>query len=149
MNGVSVDESTIKRFERLVIKHDDGCWGWSGTSTHNGYARIFYKNNSVGAHRVSWLIYRGEIAPQSSILHTCDKLICTNPDHLYMAQYGQRSSHIKSNTIANKKMGRKRLHIDIPSELYNYLHEITSNRNCTITKYMLRMIVEKLSCERK
>ena len=48
-----------------------------------------------------------------------------------------------------KRSDRQRLAIDIPIDVHKELKEISANRHCTITKYVLRLIVKELLIERK
>ena len=48
-----------------------------------------------------------------------------------------------------KRLGRQRLAIDIPIDTHKELKQLASTRNCTITKYVLRLIVRELLLERK
>ena len=57
-----------------------GCWLWTA---HTGaYPKIWFKNSSIGAHRASWMLFRGEIPKGMCVLHKCDTTACVNPDHL-------------------------------------------------------------------
>ena len=60
------------------------CWLWTGSrSTHWGYGFLFFKNQRLAAHRVSWEIANGqEIPPGFFVIHSCDVPLCVNPSHL-------------------------------------------------------------------
>lgn len=148
-----MDESTIKRFEKFVVKNNkkDECWGWSGAPCPKGYARLYFEGISFGAHRISWMIYNGDIPVKMCVLRKCNSRLCTRPEHLYLASHPQYITNLKkkNHSLNTSRYGRKRLHVDIPNGIYSYLQFVTKERNCTITKYVLRMLVEKLSQERK
>ena len=46
-----------------------------------------------------------------------------------------------------KRLGRKRLAIDIPDGVHRYIQECASRRNITLTKYILKMIVRQMAKE--
>jgi hypothetical protein len=76
------------RFERRVVKQDDGCWTWAGAHDPTGYG-ITYGDLADGrgyrklyAHRVSHELHKGQIPPKYDIDHLCRNRGCCNPDHL-------------------------------------------------------------------
>lgn len=65
---------------------ESGCWIWAGYIAENGYARIYDRANRqiVWAHRYSYTIHKGAIAPRYEIDHVCQETRCVNPAHLDM-----------------------------------------------------------------
>jgi len=49
---------------------------------------------------------------------------------------------------SSSREGRKRLSMDIPDEIYDEMKKRTEKRNCTITKWILAAIVQKLREEK-
>ena len=79
-------EKSMKRvicsFEKRVTKKE-GCWGWKGYINKRGYSILsnrYLKEDK--AHRISYIIHKGEIPNGYFILHSCHNTSCTNPDHL-------------------------------------------------------------------
>lgn len=75
--------------ERILqtIKIDEnGCWRWQLAPDKDGYGRITVQIDGKGkqrpAHRISYIAFRGEIAPGLEPDHTCRVRDCVNPWHL-------------------------------------------------------------------
>lgn len=77
-----------------------GCWIWFGASTPLGYGKVRYKGGVRIAHRVSYMVYRGDFDPKLCVCHKCDNPFCINPDHLFLGT-------MKDNTQDMIRKGRK------------------------------------------
>jgi hypothetical protein len=58
------------------------CWNWIGSVNGRGYGQMSYRGRCRTAHRVSWLMFRGEIPVGLVIDHLCRNTLCVRPDHL-------------------------------------------------------------------
>jgi len=102
----------MKRFEEKFEVVGD-CWLWTAGTVglpgdlpgDRGYGQFYYEGRPHVAHRVSWMLYRGEIPAGAMVCHTCDNRSCVNPDHLYVGD---------ARTNAMDKMVRGRWHGGAP-----------------------------------
>lgn len=65
------------------IIHQDDCWIWSGCVNSDGYPKITRNGNSnIKDHRYVYQQVKGGIPEGYVVRHTCDNILCLNPDHL-------------------------------------------------------------------
>jgi len=78
------------------VKVQDGCWAWTGAKTQ-GYGALNLGPRGAGsirAHRLSYILHKGEIPAGMLVLHQCDNPECTNPDHLMIGDYAENMRHV-------------------------------------------------------
>lgn len=97
---MSATKGTTERFLKNVRK-TGSCWIWTGAAFKGKYGAFWYERRTIGAHRASWLILRGEIPAGVFVCHRCDIPLCVNPDHLFLATP-------KENTLDMVTKGRGR-----------------------------------------
>jgi transposase-like protein len=81
------DPSPIRRFHAgYMIVAESGCWIWTKCvrSEAAPYGVIVINGKNEGAHRFSYMNYKGEIPEGMQICHRCDTPSCVNPDHLFL-----------------------------------------------------------------
>ena len=74
--------NTLKRLStKWKINRDTGCWEWLA-GTRYGYGMLLFRYDTIGAHRVTYIILREELSEGLHIDHLCRNPSCVNPDHL-------------------------------------------------------------------
>lgn len=77
---------TIKQLNRfwakVKITSPNSCWLWTANKDKDGYGRLRIQNKDDGAHRISFIIYYGDIPSNCCVMHKCDTPSCVNPTHL-------------------------------------------------------------------
>lgn len=71
--------SRIYTNPKMETKH---CWIWKGNFGSNGYGQISLNDKTISAHRVSYLIFKGDLIDGLVIDHICRNIKCVNPFHL-------------------------------------------------------------------
>ena len=73
----------MDRIDRFLESFNivDNCWVWR-LSKCSKYGTVKMYNKQAYAHRVSYMIFKGEIPENYEIDHLCSNRRCMNPDHL-------------------------------------------------------------------
>ena len=75
-HGMPIEE----RFWAKVEKTET-CWNWTG-SKPRGYGHFWNGVKAIKAHRYSYELIHGPIAPGLILDHQCHNTVCVNPSHL-------------------------------------------------------------------
>jgi hypothetical protein len=83
MTSILTPPERISRFQaKFVAAGPDDCWEWTGSTDSSGYGNFFTGTQTLGAHRVAWMLVNGPIEQGMTVDHTCFTITCVNPAHL-------------------------------------------------------------------
>lgn len=80
--NLGVGETPEQRFwSRVALTADDQrCWDWQA-GLNDGYGTVWLNGKQSLAHRAAWYYTTGAY-PSMHLLHSCDRPVCVNPNHL-------------------------------------------------------------------
>jgi len=130
-------------FESNLIKNEStGCLEWLGKLDPQGYGYSYINGKIERAHRVSWILYKGDIPKNMCICHKCDNRKCANIDHLFLGSRKENYDDMvkKGRRKNNSPLGEKHYRTkfkeeDINNIIKNYregmkFSEIAKLYNC-------------------
>lgn len=119
------------------------CWHWNGRTDKNGYGRLNFRSkdfnkNDMAAHRLSYMLFAGELNPKLVINHICHNTLCVNPLHLEQITLSENSkdrwhdnswkTHCKHGHIFDKKNTRTAKRLDRITRVCRKCSSLNSNK---------------------
>lgn len=111
-----------RRIDRFWAKVDHAnvkgrCWLWKGYMKPSGHGLTTWNCRPIHAHRLAWILKRGDIAPDMCINHKCHNAMCCNPNHMYV---GTREQNMAD------RWGRQRYRVQkVPADIVSPVSEPT------------------------
>ena len=90
LNGNPLDGYSLR------ISKTESCWNWIGSIAKNGYGTYPTAKKYWGthwAHRIAYILNKGDIPVGMEVMHECNNKLCVNPNHLTIGTHQQNENH--------------------------------------------------------
>jgi len=82
--GGKIDKHPLEKIKLFTkVNSETGCWEWQKRLDKDGYGISWHKRKTMKAHRMSYMVYIGELHKGKLVCHKCDNPRCCNPFHLF------------------------------------------------------------------
>ena len=111
---------TRKRGLPFRVNEETGCWEWIRCLLRSGYGQVTLNYKKYLAHRVFYLMFKGQIPKGKQIDHLCRNRACVRPNHLEIvsaAENKRRGKGVKLNMqivrLVRRQIGANRQRGDL------------------------------------
>lgn len=101
-------KSCAGRLEKYTFPEPmSGCWLWIGSLDGKNYGHLKIDGRYISAHRLSYVLHKGEYPLGLMLLHRCDNTYCINPDHLIPGTSLDNMRDMVAKGRVNRWLGRR------------------------------------------
>lgn len=75
---------TIKYKFWSRVEKTKTCWIWKASIVDSGYGHFYLDGKQIRAHRMAWILTKGQIPKNKFVCHHCDIPACVRPAHLFI-----------------------------------------------------------------
>lgn len=78
------------------VEKTNNCWNWKAYIRHDGRGEFSFNSKAEKAHRISHLLFKGNIPEGLHVLHKCDNPKCVKPSHLFLGTHADNMRDCKA-----------------------------------------------------
>ena len=101
------DAEYLERLKSRLKVVPAGCWEYQGFRHPEGYGALSYRGKQLRAHKMMYLLAKGEIPKGKLVMHKCDNPPCCNPAHLQLGTKADNNRDMfakKRNVYSNEAL---------------------------------------------
>lgn len=108
-----------KLWRNVDIKDNTNeCWDWTAGTYLFGYGQLNYGKSTV-AHRLVYMLTKGDIPNGLQVQHLCNNPMCCNPYHLELGTYSKNARY----AVKCGRWGSQKLTEDQVRDIHRIYHE--------------------------
>ncbi len=137
-------ESVKRKLLSRIVKHDGGCWEWTGAKRHGGYGVMKVGSKLSQTHRLSYEVHRGSIADGMLVMHSCDNPACINPEHLSL---GTNAENLRDAGAKGRIAHSRRKNAGLPPDIRQQVEQMAA-AGVTVYAIVKQLILPRTTVSR-